>query len=77
MVPRVGAVATPTQRLSHALGDPAAPSRHIPAVSAVPDPLPLQGRERVKDPQVVLQISLFRVIRVKMLWRFTRNTLKF
>ena len=41
VVPRVGIVAAPTQRLSYALGDPAAPSRHMPAVSAVPGPLPL------------------------------------
>ena len=40
-VPQVGAVPAPTQKLSHALGGPAAPSRHMPAVSAVPGPLPL------------------------------------
>jgi len=41
VVPVVGAVAAPTQRLSHALGDPVAPSRHMPAVSTVPGPQPL------------------------------------
>jgi len=39
VVPRVGTVPAPTQRLSHALGGPAAPSRHMSAVSAVTAPL--------------------------------------
>ena len=40
VVPRiVGAVSAPTRRLSHALGGPTAPSRHITAVSAVTAPL--------------------------------------
>jgi len=41
VVPQVGTVTTPTQQLSHVLGDPSSPFRHIPAVSTVPDPLPL------------------------------------
>jgi len=41
VVPVVGAVATPTQRRRHALGDPVPTSRHMPVVSPVPGPLPL------------------------------------
>ena len=42
MVPRVGAALARTQRLNHALGDPAAPSTHtsvVSVVSSVTDPL--------------------------------------
>ena len=39
-VSRVATAPAPTQRLSHELEGPAAPSRHMPAVFAVPGPLP-------------------------------------
>ena len=39
VVLQVGAVPAPTQRLSHALGGPAAPSRHIAGVSSVTAPV--------------------------------------
>ena len=35
VIPRVGAVPAPTQRLSHALGGPAPPSRHMSVASSV------------------------------------------
>jgi len=39
VVPRVGAVPAPTQRLSHALGGPAPPSRHMSVSAPVTAPL--------------------------------------
>jgi len=41
VVPQVGDVPAPIQRLSHALGGPAVPSRHMTAVYVVPVPLAL------------------------------------
>jgi len=39
VVPRIGAIPAPTQRLSHALGGPAAPSRNMSVVAPVTAPL--------------------------------------
>jgi len=39
VLPRVATVPAPTQRISHALGGPAPPSRHMSVVSSVTTPL--------------------------------------
>ena len=54
---RLATAPAPTQRLSHALGGPANPSRHMSAVSAVTGPLPKSpehgfGGNNVSAPQL-------------------------
>ena len=59
VVPRVRAVPPPTQRLSHALGGPASPSRNMSVVAPVTDPLAKSSGYRLggnKTPSPLLHI---------------------
>ena len=68
--PRVNDVAAPTQRLSHALGGPTAPSRHMSVASSVTTPLAKSSSHEL----VATNSPLLRVPRVRKRWKLTAMT---
>jgi len=55
VVPEIGVVPAPIQRLSHTLGGPAALSRHMTAVYAVPGPVALPSGQGLSGSKALVQ----------------------
>jgi len=55
VVPEIGVVPAPIQRLSHILGGPAALSRHMTAVYAVPGPVALPSGQGLSGSKALVQ----------------------
>ena len=70
VVPRVNDVAAPTQRLSHALGGPAAPSRNMSVVASVT----ILWRSHLVTNSAATNHPLLRVPRVRKRWKLTTMT---
>jgi len=74
VVSRVVATPVPTQRLTHSLGGSAVPLRPMDEVPSVTVPQAQPHGQGLTA--VALQPSLFRMIRVNMLWDWIRSTFK-